>query len=210
MTQLHFCTPGDVQVALPTLASRYLSYLQTIRDAVTEDILRYLRRNFNYNAAYVETLDAHYREPYERLNIYPAKIPFDPTGTTEVRIAYSRDFSDPDSVVDAAYYSWNDDDKKLVITLPWEIFSKTGAIQLTYAGGFQPDPDDATLYDCGPSLREAAIMETSHRLQTLVDRLQGQAEEASKNRPIKLKPNVGGLLPEVAFKIQSFRKPLGK
>lgn len=212
-----FCSAQDLAPGIP-LDRRFqnaagLNLYDRYRFAVTQSMASYTRRNWDYNAAFVEYFDSPRRQAREELKIYPTKIPFDTTVTPTLRFSYTRQWDSTTTLVYGTDYFWDDDRKCFFIDNAYALHPCPKAYQLTYAGGLKPlldiDGNASDVYDCSGGydlLQMLCIQEATDRILTFTNLTQGEQQHgALRNRTIE-KKRIAGLLPEVARQLETYRK----
>jgi hypothetical protein len=218
MTQLSFCSADDIAGAVQ-VASRHNSndgsnIYDRYRRAVSQDIIRYTRRNWDYATGIVEYFDSPCRMPREQLLYYPFKVPFDTTVTPVLKYALDRDFANVSGLTYGTDF-WFDQNRAspcIVVMNAWATSQAANAYQLTYAAGLKAaydiDNNLTDVYDTSevPNLRELCAQEAAARIEAYLNRTEGQQQHgALRSRTIE-KKQIGGFMPEVARSLEYYRR----
>lgn len=210
----YFCKVDDIASAVP-VATRFSNQPELCRRAASESIVQYTRRNWDYNAAYVEYFDSTERQDNDVMKIHLAKVPVDTTVPFDIRFSYDRLWDSTTLLVAGTDYVWDSDREVLFIYNLYRMRKAYRSYRIQYAGGLtlalDNDGNPTDVYNVTGKyeiLQTLAIQEAADRLENFVNRTEGEAQRGARADRTLLKPRRGGLLAEVAFALEPYRRIL--
>jgi hypothetical protein len=201
---LHFCSIADIQAVLAS-AGRYDDTYATVRNAVTMEMNRYMRRNLEYKTGMVEYFDTIDVGRGGEFTVWLEKKMVDP-GSVIVNYSIRREWGD-DNVIPALDVTVVPEKGKLIVASNYMRPANRG-LRVVYNGGYNPIGATDTM-NCPPELKNAALAECVYRLDKLLNINVGQSADVDKGRSVPSRKFIAGFLSDTVAAMTDYRKPLG-